>query len=125
MAIERARVRAVQKPWGAVDLRPWSEVRPDGVPVGELWYERDKDTAPVSALQLKVLVATEPLSIQVHPDDAFARTKGLPAGKTEAWYVLSATPDAKVALGLTHRITSQQLRQAIDDGSIANLVQWR
>jgi mannose-6-phosphate isomerase len=125
MVIERARVRAVQKPWGAVDLRPWSEIRRDGVAVGELWYERDLDNAPDSSLLLKVLVTTQPLSIQVHPDDAFAQTMGLPRGKTEAWYILSAAPDAKVAVGLKRRIASWRLRQAVDDGSITDLVRWR
>ena len=42
----------------------------------------------------------EPLSIQVHPDDAFAHSIGLANGKTEAWYILSATPEAQVAVGL-------------------------
>jgi mannose-6-phosphate isomerase len=50
---------------------------------------------------------------------------GLPRGKTEAWYILSATPDAKVALGFDRHLTSQQLREAIDDGSISNLVTWK
>ena len=74
---------------------------------------------------LKLLFANETLSIQVHPDDAFARSIGLPHGKTEAWYILSATPDAKVAVGLKRRVTTQQLRTSIEDGSIADMVLWR
>ncbi len=77
------------------------------------------------SLLLKLLFTSQPLSIQVHPDDAFAHSMGLPNGKTEAWYVLSATPEAKVALGLTRRLTPQQLRTAIGDGSIADLMMWR
>jgi mannose-6-phosphate isomerase len=65
------------------------------------------------------------LSIQVHPDDAFAHSIGLPHGKTEAWYVLRAAPEAKVALGLNQRLTQKQLRAAVDDGSISNLVVWQ
>jgi len=49
---------------------------------------------------------------------------GLPSGKTEAWYVLSAAPQAKVALGLNQRLTPQQLREAVDNGSISDLVVW-
>src|SRR3954463_6162403 len=67
----------------------------------------------------------QPLSIQVHPDDAFAHSIGLPRGKTEAWYVLSATPQAKVALGLDRQMTIPQLRDAIDDGSIPGHVVWQ
>ena len=77
------------------------------------------------SLLLKLLFTSQPLSIQVHPDDAFAHSMGLPNGKTEAWYVLSAAPEAKVALGLSRRLTPQQLRAAIDDGSISDLIVWR
>jgi mannose-6-phosphate isomerase len=124
MAIERANVRAVPKPWGSTDLRPWSAIHADGDAIGELWFERSDLGAPVPALLLKLLFTTEPLSIQVHPDDAYARSIGLPHGKTEAWYVLSALPDAKVAVGLTRQIAAAQLRAAIEDGSIADLVRW-
>jgi len=74
---------------------------------------------------LKILFTNQPLSIQVHPDDAFAHSIGLPCGKTEAWYVLRAAPEAKVALGLNQRLTSKQLRAAVDDGSISKLVVWQ
>jgi mannose-6-phosphate isomerase len=74
---------------------------------------------------LKLLFTSQPLSIQVHPDDAFAHLNGLPNGKSEAWYVLRAVPDAKVALGFSRQLTSQQLREAIDDGSISDLVVWK
>ena len=81
-------------------------------------------TPPDPALLLKLLFANEALSIQVHPDDAFARSIGLAHGKTEAWYILSATSNAKVAVGLKWRPTTQQLRTSIEDGSIADMVCW-
>ena len=125
MAIERACVQALPRPWGVVDLTPWSNAAHDGVPVGELWYERPDKSAPTPSLLLKLLFTSEPLSIQVHPDDAYAQSMGLPNGKTEAWYVLSAAPGSKVAVGLDRRLTRQQLRQAVADGSISDLVVWR
>jgi mannose-6-phosphate isomerase len=125
MAIEHASVQAARKPWGVADLHPWSSIDGSGDAVGELWFQRVDQNAPVPALLLKLLFTREPLSIQVHPDDAFARSIGLPNGKTEAWYILSATPDARVAIGLTRRLTPQELRASIRDGSIADLVQWR
>src|SRR6202030_4629996 len=93
-------------------------------PIGEIRYGRPGGATPDASLLLKLLFTSQPLSIQVHPDDAYARSIGLPNGKTEAWYVLSAAPDAKVALGLKERVTPQQLRQASKDGSIADLVVW-
>jgi mannose-6-phosphate isomerase len=125
MAIEHARARVVKKPWGVEDLRPWSNAHCDGNPIGEIWYERPENGQIIPALLLKLLFTSQPLSIQVHPDDAFAHSMGLPNGKSEAWYVLTAAPDAKVALGLSRHLTPQQLREAIADGSISDLIVWR
>jgi len=125
MAIEQAGIRVVRKPWGSTDLRPWRAAHDDGGAIGELWFERADAAAPEPALLLKLLFTTEPLSIQVHPDDAFAQSIGERHGKTEAWYVLSAMPGSKIALGLKWDLSPAQLRAAIADGSIADLVQWR
>ena len=73
----------------------------------------------------ELLFTSQPLSIQVHPNDEFAHAIGLPNGKTEAWYILSAPLGARVALGLKRILTPQALRAAIRDGSIAGHVQWR
>jgi mannose-6-phosphate isomerase len=124
VTIELARVEIKEKPWGSTHLLPWSDTSTDGKPVGELWFQRSESAAPNTALLLKLLFTTEPLSIQVHPDDAFARSMGLANGKTEAWYILSARPDAQIALGLKHMLSSSQLRSAIADGSIVDMVQW-
>lgn len=125
MAIEHASVRVARKPWGVADLHPWSGIDGSGDAVGELWFQRVDKNAPDPTLLLKLLFTSEPLSIQVHPDDVFARSIGLSNGKTEAWYILSATPDARVAVGLKRNLTPQELRAAISDGSIAGLTQWR
>ncbi|MGA9087740.1 MAG: class I mannose-6-phosphate isomerase [Bradyrhizobium sp.] len=125
MAIEHAAVQVVNKPWGVADLHPWSGIEGSGDPVGELWFQRADRSAPIPALLLKLLFTSEPLSIQVHPDDAFARSVGLPNGKTEAWYILSATPDARVGVGLKRRLAPGELRAAIRSGAIAGLVDWR
>lgn len=125
MAIEHASVQVARKPWGVADLHPWSSIDVSGDPVGELWFQREDKNAPIPALLLKLLFTSEPLSIQVHPGDEFARSIGLPNGKTEAWYILAAAPGARVALGLKRHLTPQALRATISDGSIAGLAQWR
>jgi mannose-6-phosphate isomerase len=125
VTVEHARASALPKPWGIFDLRPWSNAHHEDGAIGEIWYERSGREAAESSLLLKILFTNQPLSIQVHPDDAFAHSIGLPHGKTEAWYVLRAAPEAKVALGLNRRLTPQQLRAAVDDGSISNLVVWQ
>ncbi len=125
MAIEQARIEGVRKPWGNADLRPWSAMDHDGSAIGELWFHRSDRTAPAPALLLKLLFTTKPLSIQVHPDDTLARSLGFEHGKDEAWYILSATPDAKIAVGLERPLAEAQLRAAIEDGSISRLVHWQ
>jgi mannose-6-phosphate isomerase len=125
MTIELARVQALAKPWGVADLRPWSKVGSDGRLVGEVRYERPDAAASAPSLLLKLLLTSQPLSIQVHPDDAYAQSMGLACGKAEAWYILSAAPGAKIALGLKERLAPRQLREAIDDGSIVRHVAWR
>ena len=125
MPTEHAAVRVVHKPWGVGDLQPWSNVDGSGDAVGELWFERADKDAPTPALLLKLLFTSEPLSIQVHPDDTYARAMGMPNGKSEAWYILSAQPDAQIGAGLKHQVTPQQLRASIQNGSIAELVHWR
>jgi mannose-6-phosphate isomerase len=125
MVIEHACTRALPKPWGVEDLRPWSTAGRDGGPIGEIWYERPGMPAAAPTLLLKLLFTNQPLSIQVHPGDALAHSMGLPSGKSEAWYVLRTAPGAKVALGLDRHLTPPQLREAIGDGSISALVRWR
>ena len=125
MPIEHASVRVVHKPWGVGNLQPWSSVDGSSNAVGELWFERADKRTPAPALLLKLLFTSKPLSIQVHPDDTFARAMGMPNGKSEAWYILSANPEAQIGVGLKRQVTPQQLRASIRDGSIADLVQWR
>lgn len=125
MTFEHADVRTSSKPWGSHDLRPWNRSGNSETAIGELSFDRGETQAPDPALLLKLLFTKQKLSIQVHPDDAFAQTMGMANGKTEAWYVLSAEDGAEVAIGLKRTLTQQELRGAIADGSIADLVKWQ
>ena len=127
MTIELASRRAMHRPWGVNEPSDWVPAA-SGIstgPVGEIWYDRPGDPELAPALLLKVLLTSAPISIQVHPDDEHARSLGLPSGKSEAWYVLSATSDARVALGLREPMTIPQLRSAALNGSIADAVAWK
>lgn len=52
------------------------------------------------------------LSVQVHPDDAYAASHGLDAGKTEMWYVLEAEPGATLVNGLKPGVTPEEIKDA-------------
>lgn len=135
MAVELARRQAVSRPWGVAPyFGPWMAAERNSGPIGEIRYERPPSSAsfdpapngdlPDPALLLKLLFTSQPLSIQVHPDDVYARSRGLPNGKTEAWYVLQAAPGAAVAIGLDQKLTPKELRQSVEDGSIADRIVW-
>ena len=70
----------------------------------------------------KILAAADDLSIQVHPDDAYAHEHENGAdGKTECWYVIDAKPDATIIIG--HNASSkEELKQMMDEKRFKELV---
>lgn len=58
------------------------------------------DEAKGFPLLIKLIDACDRLSIQVHPDDAYAKEKEGEYGKTEMWYIVDADPGAKLVYGL-------------------------
>ena len=74
-------------------------------------------------LLVKLLDAAQPLSVQVHPDDARAALRGDgELGKTEMWHVLHADPGAEVVLGLRDGTDERALRRACADSRIEELL---
>jgi mannose-6-phosphate isomerase len=71
---------------------------------------------------IKLIDARAPLSVQVHPDDAYAQHKGFPTGKTEMWYVVDAAPEASLLYGVQTPLTRAALRQHIEDGTLETVV---
>ena len=69
-------------------------------------------------LLIKIIQANETLSVQVHPDDDYARLHEHSTGKTECWYVLDAVPDAKIIYGLQKDYSRSELETAIRDNTI-------
>jgi mannose-6-phosphate isomerase len=66
-------------------------------------------------LLVKLLDAHSPLSVQVHPDDAYALAhEGNELGKTEMWVVLHAEPGAQLIVGVKAGTTPVAFRQAIE-----------
>lgn len=73
---------------------------------------------------IKFIDAKKNLSVQVHPDDDYARKyEDGQLGKTEMWYVMDAAPDAQLVYGFNHDITKEQLRQSLKDGTVEKYLQ--
>jgi mannose-6-phosphate isomerase len=72
-------------------------------------------------LLLKFLDCKEVLSVQVHPsDDQKAYIPKGDTGKTEAWVVLETGNDSRIYAGLKNGTDKQNLRQAIQNHSVAD-----
>lgn len=75
-------------------------------------------------LLIKLLDPREDLSIQVHPDDQYARAQGLGRwGKMEAWYVLHSE-EGRVAHGLKAGVGRRKLEAAIVEGRVEEAVEF-
>lgn len=73
---------------------------------------------------VKFIDAQKDLSVQVHPGDEYAlEYENGQLGKSEMWYVLDATPNAKLIYGLNHTIEKDALKASITDGSIEKYLQ--
>jgi mannose-6-phosphate isomerase len=70
-------------------------------------------------LLVKLLDAHDKLSVQVHPNDAYALAhEGNELGKTEMWVILFAEPGAQLIAGLRAGTDPRAFRQAIEDGTL-------
>ena len=77
-------------------------------------------------LLVKLIDANDTLSVQVHPDDNYAKKASkLPGGnsqestgKTEMWYILTPPTSGNLIIGLKPGITAAALRAAYDNGTV-------
>jgi mannose-6-phosphate isomerase len=143
----------VPRIWGARDLSPlFPEHAALGEPIGEVWLTGDEckfatgefvgrslDAVwpslpeewtgtslrglPRIPLLVKFIFPEDKLSVQVHPDDAYAAQNEAAlggVGKTEIWYVVSARQGAAVRVGLRPGVTRESFERAVADGSVEN-----
>ncbi len=112
----------VEKPWGRRDI-PAAFGDMGGKQIGEIWF--DAPGGGKLPLLVKWLFTSEKLSVQVHPDDAQARARGLPSGKEECWFIVDAEPGAVIGMGTSEELSRQRLRDASISGEIEALLDWR
>ena len=80
--------------------------------------ERHKGETTLPIL-VKLIDARKDLSVQVHPDDDYAKMKEHgQLGKTEMWYVLDAARDAKLIYGLRQDCTKKEMQKALAEGTV-------
>lgn len=77
---------------------------------------------PELPILIKLIDAKRDLSVQVHPDDAFALEVENSLGKTEMWYILDAKPGTSLVYGFNMDVEEGQVREAVQDGTIEKLL---
>ena len=83
----------------------------------------DIDPKRIFPVLTKIITAHDWLSVQVHPDDAYAqRVEKQPFGKTECWYVLDAQPNAQIVYGWTRDTSREEYLQRVADGTLGDIL---
>ncbi len=125
----------IMKLQASYHARPWGGKRlghPPSPGIGEAWevsllqegpsiYSGEAITTLASDHQIPYLIkfldTSEYLSVQVHPDDAYAKKVARSKGKTECWAVVKAGEEAGIFLGTKKGVTQQQFFQVIEQKS--------
>lgn len=71
---------------------------------------------------IKLIDARENLSVQVHPDNEYARKFEGDNGKTEMWYVMDCDEGAELIYGFKEQISQEEFKRAIDENTLLEKV---
>lgn len=97
-----------------------------GRKLSELWAEHRELFGNLSydryPLLTKIIDAQDDLSIQVHPNDDYARVnENGSLGKTECWYIMDCGEDAVIVIGHNAR-TKEELESMVSEGRWQELI---
>ena len=87
--------------------------------VGDKVFDKCKNQFP---LLFKLIDACEDLSVQVHPDDALARQRGLENGKTEMWYIMEAEKEAKLIAGFNRTLNKDSFTKLLKQNRLETVL---
>jgi len=90
-----------------------------GAFVGQHVYKKFGEEFP---LLIKFIDAKEPLSIQVHPNDALAKKHHNSFGKNEMWYVMQADENAELIIGFNKKIEKKVFVNHLNKSTLVNIL---
>lgn len=111
------------RPWGyelwnlSTHRSGQSEVLPEGEKLGEYLGKK----LPVL---IKLIKADDALSVQVHPDDVYARAHENDNGKTECWYILEAKPGARLIAGIHPGLDRDKMEDVIAKNKLEDVFEY-
>lgn len=73
-------------------------------------------------LLVKFIDAADRLSVQVHPDDNYAREVENDLGKTEMWYIVDAEAGSEIVCGLADGVSEKDFADAVKDGRTSDVL---
>jgi len=71
----------------------------------------------------KIIRAEDTLSVQVHPNDDYAKRVENAKGKTECWYILEAREGATLVSGIKKGLNKEKLRKIIQEGKLEDYLE--
>ena len=122
-----------RRPWGGRRLERLYNLSPSesGESVGETWNVSVHPDSPSTwqgrplsewvpeqkiPYLVKLIDTADSLSVQVHPDDHFAKTFENERGKSECWLILDAGKDGGIHLGLREGISREDFVTSLNEG---------
>ena len=83
----------------------------------------DLDVTRIFPILTKIIDARDSLSVQVHPDDAYAqRVEHQPNGKTECWYILQRSPARSSCLAGRKNTSRAEYERRVADGTLGDIL---
>ena len=73
-------------------------------------------------LMIKLIDARENLSIQVHPDNAYALKNEGQFGKTEMWYIVDCEEDSFIYYGFKDQISEEEFKKRIENNTLLEIL---
>ncbi len=69
-------------------------------------------------LLFKFIDAKEDLSVQLHPNDSLAASRHNSFGKTEMWYIVDTSPEARLIVGFNREMDQQRYEKSLSEGNL-------
>lgn len=73
---------------------------------------------------IKLINSAQNLSVQVHPNDEYAKIHEGEYGKTEMWYILDSKPGAGIYYGFKNEISKEEFETAVKNNTLTSLLNF-
>lgn len=125
---KRANAPTVGESWELTVRQGENSVIENGPLAGRTLGEALREAGLLSGefpLLIKLIDAADALSVQVHPDDAYAARAEHDRGKTEMWYIVAADAGAEIVCGLSDGATREDLAKAVRENDPQRVLKTR